>query len=112
MKIPKLFFCNQLDDEKIYSLDDLYENLIDDERETLFVTNATPCYGQGVFYCSFFNEVGETRNGGCGNSCKDYKPRNGKNGRCRFSKNCYETGKQKFKLTINGIKKIKNNFNQ
>lgn len=27
---------------------------------------------------------------GCGKECSYYKPRNGKNGRCRFSRNCYE----------------------
>ncbi len=41
------------------------------------------------FYCKKFREVGEVGEG-CGKECDKYEPRNGKNGRCRYSNNCYE----------------------
>jgi len=50
---------------------------------------AKPLYKTGFFYCSEFNDIGQTGDG-CGKGCDFYKPRNFKNGRCRFSNNCYE----------------------
>jgi hypothetical protein len=44
---------------------------------------------QDYFYCAEFGEMGIVGEG-CGQDCKKYDPRNGKNGRCRFSKNGYE----------------------
>ena len=41
------------------------------------------------FFCSEVGEIGETGES-CGKYCESYHPRNGKNGRCRYSKNLYE----------------------
>ena len=38
----------------------------------------------GYFWCKVNLEIGEVGEG-CGNICPDYKPRNGKKGRCLFS---------------------------
>lgn len=53
------------------------------------VVKAKRVTGQGFFYCiehGFCGEVGE----GCGTLCKEYEPRNRKNGRCINSGYCYE----------------------
>jgi hypothetical protein len=49
--------------------------------------------GTGFFYCRHHGEVGETGQG-CGVQCAAYAPRNGKNGRCRHSANCYDADTQ------------------
>jgi len=46
-------------------------------------------YGTGYFFCEYFGEAGEVGHG-CGKVCPQYKPRNGKNGRCRHSGHVYE----------------------
>jgi len=46
-------------------------------------------HNTGYFFCRHFLEVGEVGQG-CGKRCKQYKPRNGKNGRCINSANVYE----------------------
>lgn len=45
-------------------------------------------YNTGYFWCEMFHEIGESGEG-CGKMCEKYKPRNGKNGRCKFHKNTY-----------------------
>ena len=55
----------------------------------------------GLFYCTFFNETGEVGEG-CGKECKEYKPRNGKSGRCCYSGHFYKQGKEKT-LTLKNI---------
>ena len=50
--------------------------------------------GLGVFYCSEFDECGESGEG-CGIDCSAYAPRNGKNGRCKFHKNTYSPSDQR-----------------
>lgn len=47
-------------------------------------------YGTGYFYCQEHGEMGEVSEGGCGKFCNFYKPRNGKNGRCKHSSSPYE----------------------
>lgn len=41
------------------------------------------------FYCREYQEVGIKGEGTCGKFCEKYSPRNGKNGRCKYSANCY-----------------------
>ena len=45
-------------------------------------------YGTDYFYCQEHGESGMSGEG-CGKFCDFYKPRNGKNGRCRHHSNCY-----------------------
>ena len=45
--------------------------------------------GGNYFWCRAHYEVGE-KGEGCGRQCDDYEPRNGRNGRCRYSAPCYE----------------------
>lgn len=67
--------------------------------ETLDLIEAIQMKGSEFFYCTSFDEVGEVKNG-CGWMCDNYSPRNGKNGRCRFSNNLYENGTEEITLTL------------
>jgi len=52
--------------------------------------------GSGTFYCTEFDAIcgkGDDLNP-CGRLCDAYEPRNGKNGRCRNSKNFYDAVKE------------------
>ena len=61
-------------------------------------------YNTDYFYCSFYSDCMLKEDLYCGSACKGYKPRNGKNGRCKESKNCY-SGNGKF-LTVTKEGKI------
>lgn len=45
-------------------------------------------YGVDYFWCEIWGEVGE-KGDQCGRFCGEYKPRNGKNGRCCHQRHCY-----------------------
>jgi len=46
------------------------------------------------FWCGIAQEFGEKGQGTCGKNCKDYKPRNGKSGRCCHYGFTYERGEE------------------
>lgn len=46
-------------------------------------------YGEDYFWCHAISEPG-MKGESCGKFCPDYKPRNGKNGRCVHHGHCYE----------------------
>ena len=80
-------YFSDTDDEACYTLDYFKEQLCADVPEMkLYIAEIE--YGTEYFWCSEFGEVGETGES-CGKLCDKYSPRNGKNGRCRFHKNCY-----------------------
>ena len=45
-------------------------------------------YRTDYFFCRIFQSLG-IKGEYCGVECEEYKPRNGKNGRCCYSSNCY-----------------------
>lgn len=57
-----------------------------------------PDYNNGLFYFKEFGTTGEVGEG-CGKSCKIYEPRNGINGRCKFSNNTQSGSGKYFRLT-------------
>lgn len=69
------------------------KQIIEDMKEAgineLKIFEAKRTTGEEYFWCTAKQEVGEVGNG-CGRFCSLYNPRNGKNGRCRFSAYCYE----------------------
>lgn len=84
------------DEERCYTLDYFLEQL-GGGCDEITVYPAVMVVGEGVYYCQKFGEVGEVSDG-CGKQCSEYKPRNGKNGRCRYSANCYEVDHTKPKI--------------
>jgi len=83
------FYFSKLDDERCYSLDGIKQQMIDEEISEMEVTEAKIVTGQGYFFCSKFQDVGEAGQD-CGKQCSKYSPRNRKSGRCRYSGYCYE----------------------
>ena len=83
------YYFSDIDEEHCYSLDTIYEQMGEQEFDEITIFPAKMITRRGVYWCSFFGEVGEVGEG-CGKQCTEYKPRNGKNGRCRYSNNCYE----------------------
>ena len=61
----------------------------DQNIQELKVFEAQRILDEGFFFCKFQHDVG-IKGESCGKYCEGYKPRNGKNGRCRFSSHCYE----------------------
>jgi len=83
----KLYFTG-VDGENCYPLDYFREQL-DEYNKEIVVYPAKMIVGESFFWCKEFGEVGDVGEG-CGKCCEKYAPRNGKNGRCRHSMNCYE----------------------
>jgi hypothetical protein len=87
------FYFREDDDERCYLKKDILEEMKEYGPAELKIFEAVRTTGEGYFWCTVNQEVGEVGQD-CGRFCSDYKPRNGKNGRCRFSGHCYEpTGK-------------------
>ena len=93
--MAKYYFLEEDSDDGCWDLEgikDIIEHQLGLKEKEVY--EAKMIKGLGFFYCSKFGEVGETSEGGCGKVCKEYKPRNGKSGRCVHSKNCYEPDKK------------------
>jgi hypothetical protein len=83
----KLYFESK-DSEYCVTYNDLQDIMLENNLTEIKVLRAKIDLHTDHFWCAEFGTVGEVGEG-CGSDCKEYKPRNGKNGRCRFSKNCY-----------------------
>jgi len=78
-------------DGRCYQLQYWKNYMLENGLTELELFEAQVMFGSGLFSCTHINvgccgEVGE----GCGKECEYYKPRNGKNGRCRYSGYVYE----------------------
>jgi hypothetical protein len=83
------YYFREDDDERCFLKKDIIQDMKEDGIAELKIFEAKITKGEPYFYCSVSQEIGEVGEG-CGKFCNDYKPRNGKNGRCRFSSHCYE----------------------
>ena len=86
--MSKLYF-SKLDDERCYQLCDIINDANNSGLDEIEVTEAKRVTGESYFHCTVYQEIGEVGQD-CGKQCSQYKPRNGKNGRCRYSGYCYE----------------------
>ena len=77
------------DDERCYRKKDIIQDIKENGLTELKIFEAKRELGNDYFWCTEYQEIGETKES-CGRFCDMYKPRNGKNGRCRFSGHCYE----------------------
>lgn len=85
----RFFFYKDGYYENCYELEHyLNESLA--EKSTFPIVGARIMYGEDFFYCQEHGEVGMTGDMNCGSFCKEYRPRNGKSGRCKHHRNCYE----------------------
>jgi len=85
--MSKLYYF-QKDNEYCYSLDYYRSYMKENDIKEMVVFRAKMLTREPYYFCKFFGEVGEVGEG-CGKQCSEYIPRNGKNGRCTYSKNCY-----------------------
>ena len=98
------YFCDMIDDSACFTYQRVVEFCKEYNINTITVFEAKRVTGEGVFYCDYFNTSGYIEDSGCGESCEGYDPLNGKNGRCKHSKYCYEKGAE---ITLhNVLKKI------
>ena len=89
----KLYFSD-FDDERCYELPDIIEQMDEQDIKEATIIEAKRATGESYFFCKFFQDIGEVRES-CGKLCDEYKPNNGKNGRCKHYGYCYEpTGKE------------------
>ena len=84
------YYFREDDDERCYLKKDIIQDMKENGMELLKVFEAKIATGEDYAYCSKYQDAIEVRSGDCGKLCPDYQPRNGKNGRCRHSKNCYD----------------------
>lgn len=84
------YFFEFPDGEAAFTKEYFIEQMKDNGLTEMQVFPAKMITGESFAWCTKFNDAVETQAGDCGRWCTEYKPRNGKNGRCRFSNNCYE----------------------
>jgi hypothetical protein len=94
------FYFREDDDERCFLKKDIIADMKENGIRELKVFEAKRVIGESYFWCSVNQDVGETGQD-CGKFCPDYKPRNGKNGRCRFSGHCYEPSEIPILLKLN-----------
>jgi hypothetical protein len=103
MKKQKMYFCDEIDEERAYTIDYFIEEMKDQQLTELKVYEAVRETKTEYFYCKSVMEVCSKSPEGeqCGKECCDYKPRNGKSGICKHWGFCYTSGKA-YKLTVDG----------
>ena len=83
------FYFRETEQERCYTMDSIKNIMKFHGCKEQKVYKAKMSKNHDYFYCREFSEVGEVGEG-CGRECEKYSPRNGKNGRCRYSANLYE----------------------
>ena len=89
MKKPIYFIAYGDYPEFAYPIEYWKEYMEENELYEIKLSKAVIEYNTEYFFCREFHEVGLKENSGCGKDCEKYSPRNGKNGRCKHSANCY-----------------------
>ena len=95
-------YFETIDSELCFNRDYFIDIMKSKKLKQIEVYTAEIEYNVTYFWCSKLSECGEV-GVGCGVDCEHYKPRNKKNGRCRFSNNCYSVG-EKTTLKIRTMK--------
>lgn len=84
----KYYFSKTMGEERCHTKADIIDYMKMNHINEMEVNEAQIEVGTSYFYCRYYDEVGEVGES-CGKVCGKYKPRNGKNGRCIYSDNCY-----------------------
>jgi hypothetical protein len=96
----KYYFKNR-DSENCYTKDYFIEEMKERGVTEIEVYPAVIMIGEPFFWCSVISECFEKGENSCGKfNCNHYKPRNGKNGICRFYRNCYEVSEKSIILKL------------
>ena len=93
------YYFEKDDYEMCYTKDRFIELMEERGTTEIEIYPAKMVVGERMFYCQEYGYVGESGEG-CGRFCDSYKPRNGKNGRCRHHSNTYEPTDKPIKLIV------------
>lgn len=91
----KMYFPSK-ESELCYSLDSIKDIIRCEGLTEKEVFTAIPQRNTGMFWCKHFGEIGYSSES-CGKQCPEYRPRNGKSGRCIDHSTPYGIGE---KVTI------------
>lgn len=94
----KLYFHKGGDDESCHDLEH-FKNIGETQTSAIILELMQIEYNADYFWCTEDSDIYSHEDADCGCNCKCYRPRNGKNGRCRFSRNPYEGSGKFFRLT-------------
>ena len=92
-------FYFQKHDEMCYHKDYHIQYMKDNDLKEMDVFEAKVDRGSGYFFCKEHYEIGEVGES-CGKFCQQYKPLNGKSGRCTHYGNVYDQTDKVLKLKI------------
>ena len=95
----KYYFEHADGDDNCFTKDHFMEVMDELGITEMEVFPAKVIYGEEYFWCHAIGEPG-MKGEGCGRFCSDYKPRNGKNGRCVHSGHCYEPADESIILKL------------
>jgi len=94
------YYFENTDSEICYSRDYFFDLMKEREITEIEVYPAKIMISSGFYYCKILETMSESSEGECGKLCEYYKPRNGKNGRCKYHANTYELADKKITLKI------------
>ncbi|MBP9790723.1 MAG: hypothetical protein KBD57_09305 [Bacteroidia bacterium] len=93
------YYFETEDAEMCYPESYFQDNMKELDLTEMEVFKAKIKFGTDYFWCNEFFEVGEVGES-CGKQCSDYKPNNGKNGRCKHYRFLYENTGEKVTLKL------------
>ena len=103
MKKETLYFEEE-NGESCWDIGEFQDRIQDGEKE-IFLREAKRDFGSGFMWCKEDCECVESGDDICGRSCENYKPRNGKSGRCVHLDNTFTPIGEVLVLTEDGLVK-------
>jgi hypothetical protein len=100
----KYFYNEENQDGAVLTLNDFREILEEEKLDKIELREMKRDYNSPM-YCNandYFPGIGD-----CGSDCINYKPCNGKSGRCRFLENSFMPTGKTYILTKKGLKEAK-----
>ena len=88
----KMYFMNA-ESELCHDLESTKDTIRCLGLKEMEVFKAVPERNTGMFWCKHFGEIGFS-NESCGRQCAEYRPRNGKSGRCIDHSTPYTKGEK------------------
>ena len=98
--MKKQFYFKTEDSEICHTKEYFEIEMKHEEITEIEVFKAVPEKFYDVFWCRYYAVTGDSDEGTCGKQCKEYKPRNGKNGCCKYYSTILYTHGEKVKLTL------------
>lgn len=86
------YYFEEEEAERCYEIETIKDRMRFDDIKERKVFEAVRELNADAFWCKIECDVGEK--GHCGRDCKDYKPRNGKNGNCKHNGPVYCPGNE------------------